>query len=308
MSKSKFYNNIKNGEEVLPLPQIIDYFGKTFKNTDYSMLYGLYQGLINYKGISNDLLYNCFITNRLDELIHKKYSFHKSRYYEEFCDSNYKIGDTYCSFDEDEHEKEIIYTDDFCSTCNTEGYYTKNNYIMDNSPDCYYCGKLICNLCKINNSVTIDGEIENRYNCKGCDFKNPNMLTAIKIKISSYKWQDVNKGRGEGNVTIDDVFQLLKIQNFKCYVCGDDVKTSNWKPNCLYQITLDRIDETKPHNRDNVLICCLYCNCRDMYMALECNENKMKKICDKRCHYNERINIRSRRDVSKEEIISIKLI
>lgn len=315
------YNSVLDGTSIDHPAVIVDYFGGNFNDEIFGIIYGLYEGLIKFKGVTKKLLYDCFINNQLDELIHKKYTIKKSGYYKEFCEKNIKIGKTRYNLlsaediDEDDsqqitsNETIEITTDDFCPTCNSVGFYTKKNYITDNAPDCYYCENLICNLCKISHTVNVDGMDEHIYHCNRCDlqYKNPNMITAIKKKINDYKRQDIDKGRGEGNVTIDDVFQLLKIQNFKCYVCGDEVKTSNWKPYCLYQVTLDRINEKTPHNRDNVLVCCLYCNCRDMYMSLECSDQKMKKICDNGCHCKERIDIRRRTDVTDEEINSIKL-
>jgi hypothetical protein len=128
----------------------------------------------------------------------------------------------------------------------------------------------------------------------------------VQNKINGYKSQDKIKGRCEGNVIVEDIFQLLKTQEFKCYVCKDEVKTSNWKPHCLYQFTLDRIDNNLPHNRDNVLISCYYCNCIDVLIGKICSKNTMRKKCIGGCHNIEK-NCRSREDVSNEEIDKIKL-
>jgi hypothetical protein len=59
-------NNILTGVTIHPAV-IADYFGFDNDNEDnYSIIYGIYEGLIKYKGISKLLLENCFMTNRLD--------------------------------------------------------------------------------------------------------------------------------------------------------------------------------------------------------------------------------------------------
>ena len=72
---------------------------------------------------------------------------------------------------------------------------------------------------------------------------------------------------------------------------------------CMYQFTLDRIDNNLPHNRDNVLICCQYCNCfgeTDKYTEVD---HRVCKVCPKKCHTLKRNDIkRTRREVSREEI------
>lgn len=73
-----------------------DYFGLD-NDTDENILivYSLYEGLIRQQGITRSIIENCFLTNRLDELIHKKYMHHSSEYYKEFCRKNIKIGITF---------------------------------------------------------------------------------------------------------------------------------------------------------------------------------------------------------------------
>jgi hypothetical protein len=307
------HDKILNGMPITEYSIKTDLFGKNFIEENYGLMYGVYEGLIKHKGVTKKMLYDCFITNRLDELIHKKYTIKKNSYYIQFCEKNIIIGETFYNLsnddEEEQEEQEVIdiTTDDYCETCGTVGFYTKN-YITDNAPDCRYCGKLLCNLCKIDNTVKKYGEIEKVYVCFDCSTQrdNPNILTAVQNKINGYKSQDNIKGRCEGNVSVEDIFQLLKTQEFKCYVCKDEVKTSNWKPYCLYQFTLDRIDNNLPHNRDNVLISCYYCNCIDVLMGKNCSKNTMNKKCVGGCH-NIGKNFRSREDVTKEEIDKIKL-
>ncbi|KAA6360974.1 MAG: hypothetical protein EZS28_043499, partial [Streblomastix strix] len=92
-------------------------------------------------------------------------------------------------------------------------------------------------------------------------------------KVKGYLSQDKHKKRDTSNAgginattnNVQDTFggtvgasdfeyfkQLFKVSN--CSICGRKFTISN-KP------TLDRIDNSKGHSKDNVLPCCLYCNC-----------------------------------------------
>ena len=72
----------------------------------------------------------------------------------------------------------------------------------------------------------------------------------ILHKIKHYKEKDKLKKRKITNdyVSIEDVKNLLIKQDNKCYVCYDNVITQEWFPECLYQFTLDRINNNLPHN------------------------------------------------------------
>lgn len=162
-----------NGLSIYHPAILNDFFGDEPSDEEYRIIYGLYEGLIKFKGISEEVLYDCFITNRLDELIHKKYTFQPSKYYKEFCDHNIVIGETFYVLssdddDEDEVQKEEILTDDFCPTCSSDGFYTKKNIISDNVPDCFYCHKTMCKMCKIKNTVETVGETKEIYHCNRC--------------------------------------------------------------------------------------------------------------------------------------------
>ena len=266
----------------LTISVLVDFFGEVvFGNNnkeDKHILDGIYSGLIHDKGVDYQLLYNAFLTNRLDELIHKKHTYAKTKYYKQFVEKQLKIGVTRLLplaepyYPIDDINKLQILTDDNCPSCKNIGYYTQNNRVnydqnaLDCLPrDCSVCYKIVCKICSSYH------EDECSFICNQCDSKG--MLKAIEKKISSYKWQDIKAGRPEGNLTVNDVKELLKKQRFKCYVCNDEVLTCNWRPLCTYQMSLDRIDETLPHNRDNVLISCYYCNCRLHYLFEQQNKN-----------------------------------
>ena len=83
------------------------------------------------------------------------------------------------------------------------------------------------------------------------------MEKIISKKINSYRQQDLKKFDDKdikyNYITIDDVLLLKDIQKDKCYLCNDELKYI-YKTNCKYQFTLDRIDNNKPHLKDNVLL------------------------------------------------------
>lgn len=142
---------VKEDDAHLSPGAINDYFG--YKNMlngeDLHIIYSIYNDLIKTKGVTKELIENCFFTNRLDELIHTKSKHHKSGYYKLLCDKPIVIGNTYIG--ESDVEPLPIIDDDHCPSCEAPGYVTENQNISFMSPDCYKCGTYMCKLC-----VTMD--------------------------------------------------------------------------------------------------------------------------------------------------------
>ena len=67
------------------LPVLVDYFGNARSEEEISIVLGLYQVLLKKKGVTEELLENCFRSNRLNDLVHVKHYHGKSGYYNEFC-------------------------------------------------------------------------------------------------------------------------------------------------------------------------------------------------------------------------------
>lgn len=284
-------------------PVLVDYWGKNIDNNDIiSLIYGVYKGLY-IKGITADLFYNCFIANRLDELIHEKYKHNSSGYYCDFVKKNIIIGNTYYDLrapedknddDSDSDMKEFeILDDNTCPSCHSENY--TQNYIENTiaPPDCAICFKMICRLC----SYYDEKECSNV--CYQCDTQS--LKDNIQRKLERYKISDNGRFEREGTVSIDDVLKLLRKQNFTCYVCDEIVIVCNWKHYCCYQFSIDRINNNLPHDTNNVLISCYYCNCRDHIQFSQKN-----KICNEGCHIQPK-NIISRRFVDINKINNLKL-
>jgi hypothetical protein len=139
-----------------------------------------------------------------------------------------------------------------------------------------------------------------------------NIDKIIARKIQKYKFQDKNNKKlinftiTDDYVSVDDVKQLLINQENKCYVCYDTVVTKEWQSRCLYQFTLDRIDEKLPHNKNNVLICCYYCNCISPPASTNIDDSDCDvffKLCESKCHTVKKYITRKRYYIPKEEII-----
>jgi 5-methylcytosine-specific restriction endonuclease McrA len=86
--------------------------------------------------------------------------------------------------------------------------------------------------------------------------------THIKTKISSYKQQDIIKKKLDETLFVNlyTVIQLLNECNLQCHYCSSDIYILYEIVREMKQWTLDRIDNDKGHNTDNLVIACLECN------------------------------------------------
>lgn len=96
----------------------------------------------------------------------------------------------------------------------------------------------------------------------------------INKKISNCNYKDKKKFNVKPDITYDNIYKLLQIQKYECYICNEQILTDGYKPYCCNQFSIDRIDNTKPHNIDNVKISCYFCNCKDHSLY-----DKKEKIC-----------------------------
>jgi len=93
--------------------------------------------------------------------------------------------------------------------------------------------------------------------------KDKKVMSIIKKKISSYKQQDKNKKilRKEFPIiTFDEVTEKLVESKLKCYYCKCEILLLYKQVREKKQWTLDRIDNSVGHHKDNVVISCLECN------------------------------------------------
>jgi hypothetical protein len=93
----------------------------------------------------------------------------------------------------------------------------------------------------------------------------------IMHKIYGYKSQDVEKDKYDPTkfVDYDFVCGLLLEKDFKCYYCSEPVYIFYNYVRENKQWTLERIDNSVGHNKDNVQVACLLCNLRRRTMHHE---------------------------------------
>jgi hypothetical protein len=291
------YKNIKNcTPEQCNYSTFLDFYGTENINNNENMniITGIYSDIIKfYAKDSILLLYKLFVFNKLDEFINKWYSI-ESGYFNDFIKNKIKIGKTALlsnfntNYDLVDDNNKIIFdkfeilSNDYCPCCNTNGFFTKKFALMNHSccPECITCDKYGCIKC----CIIIDKNQPYLRECLNCNSFNQqsnknNIKDNISKKLNSHKQSDIIKFGKHGNLKSEDVEKLLIKQLFKCYVCDDMVITTNYKPYCCYQFSIDRIDNNKPHDKNNVLISCYYCNCRNFPLF-----DQLNKICNSGCH------------------------
>ncbi len=109
------------------------------------------------------------------------------------------------------------------------------------------------------------------------------------MKVDSYNAQDRKSGRLVYNfkykkmnrkmLDIDAVENLIDTHGMGCYYCKI---TTRMNPKYRFdkkQFTLDRINNSDTHHRDNILICCWSCNSQrgNLYTVEEFLALKRKK-------------------------------
>lgn len=84
----------------------------------------------------------------------------------------------------------------------------------------------------------------------------------INKKIAGYKNQDIRKKLIDLNmlISLDQTIEMLMMSKLKCFYCNENCELLYTSIFSKKQWTLDRINNNKGHNHDNVVICCLDCN------------------------------------------------
>jgi hypothetical protein len=95
------------------------------------------------------------------------------------------------------------------------------------------------------------------------------MKKQIQSKLHSYKSQDIRKELFSVNefISLESTMEMLRNCNMTCFYCKCAVKVLYEQVREPSQWTLERIDNSRGHNTDNVEISCLSCNLkrRTMY-------------------------------------------
>tara|TARA_B100001057_G_C22571306_1_gene841271 strand:- start:78 stop:596 length:519 start_codon:yes stop_codon:yes gene_type:complete len=95
------------------------------------------------------------------------------------------------------------------------------------------------------------------------DFKDSELIVSdLKKKISGYKSQDQKKNLYNKTLFVDYdyLIQNLVESKMKCFYCCCEVYLIYETVRQMNQWTLDRIDNSFGHNKNNLVISCLECN------------------------------------------------
>ena len=84
----------------------------------------------------------------------------------------------------------------------------------------------------------------------------------IKKKISSYQMQDKKKEKLDISkfITYNELIEKMVASKMRCYYCRQKMLFFYKYVREPLQWTLDRLDNTRGHNHDNIVISCLKCN------------------------------------------------
>jgi hypothetical protein len=91
---------------------------------------------------------------------------------------------------------------------------------------------------------------------------NKLLIQQLERKLSNYKQQDLLKNIYDSNniISLDKTIAMLDDSNLLCCYCKKEMLILYEIVRESYQWTLDRIDNSLGHNKDNVIISCLQCN------------------------------------------------
>lgn len=114
-----------------------------------------------------------------------------------------------------------------------------------------------------NKNTESDITIHNK-NYGYCDYIRKLSQQQITKKISGYRAQDLEKDifNSEKFINYENVMQLLKESNMKCFYCKEMVLILYELVREPKQWSIDRIDNNFGHNNNNIVIACLHCNLR----------------------------------------------
>ena len=137
--------------------------------------------------------------------------------------------------------------------------------------------------------INTNNEAEIKYiNMLFCEQEFPyskKLKDEIKKKINGYKSQDIKKKRHDSDklITLEQPTELLVASKLQCHYCSKCVQLFYDNVREKDQWTLERIDNSIGHFKENVVISCLECNLKrrcidtDRFKYSK-NFNNIKKI------------------------------
>ena len=182
----------------------------------------------------------------------------------------YKHNPEKCKFEGCEKKQEssagfcIIHSDIYrCKfeDCKKRKVSGRNGYCLSHS-DKLYCIINNCNKLQTNEKM-----------CQG-HYCSGNIIRCAKILVHDSKTSDILKNR-KNDITVKDLIDMYN-KNNNCHWCSFPVKLECRSSNCikLDNISLDRLDNTNGHMKNNCVISCLFCN----YARSDCDKEQWKTV------------------------------
>jgi hypothetical protein len=105
-------------------------------------------------------------------------------------------------------------------------------------------------------------EIHNKLNTNSNLHEKDVLIQELERKISSYKQQDLLKKKYDESafITMETVIQKLIGCNMQCFYCQCQMLVLYEIVREMTQWSIDRINNSEGHNKDNFVIACLKCN------------------------------------------------
>jgi hypothetical protein len=232
-------------------------------------IHSLFKNLCCYS--PSELIEKCCKNQRLQELVQKKIPEHYP--WKEIPNLDQLIIKDVSGF----NMTFDILDNNHCPNCDTKGYKTDRLFETEKGCysfiDCPFCFHFMCRRCAMPYDKIFPHSLRKRHE-NDCNTLCTKCYTILG-KIANYKAIDQKRFHREGNIDIKHVLKLLTQQDHKCFLCHVDLLVMFYKPHCSYQFSIDRIDNSKPHDKDNVRITCYDCNC---------NFHSEYQYCPQKCH------------------------
>jgi len=89
------------------------------------------------------------------------------------------------------------------------------------------------------------------------------IVRELERKLEGYKRQDERKDRQYNMpVGLKDLCKMFKKEEYRCHYCRELLSVIHRETRCSSQWSLDRMDNDKPHDINNLVLSCYSCNVR----------------------------------------------
>ena len=105
----------------------------------------------------------------------------------------------------------------------------------------------------------------------------------LQTKLGDYRKRDKKRGL-DFKLSINECIQLVNKTDSKCPECECEMLFEDYKPWCLYQFSLDKIDNEKGHVIENLRIICYFCNAKGGWSVMADRQINIRESCSQKCH------------------------